>query len=114
MDDTEKLAMLRALTGETDDTMLAVYLSIAANKVCRRAYPFDVTVTTVPDTYAVNQVQIAAYLVQKRGAEGEIAHSENGVSRSYENGDVPPSLLRDIVPFVSVPADPVVEDGESE
>ena len=52
--------------------------------------------------YKRQQVEIAAYLVNKRGAEGETAHSENGISRSYEDGDVPPTLLREIVPFASV------------
>lgn len=102
MTDTEKLTMLKVMTGETDEEMLSVYLSIAANKVCRRAYPFDDTITTVPTRYEINQVEIAAYLVNKRGAEGETAHSENGISRSYEDGDVPPTLLREIVPFASV------------
>lgn len=58
--------------------------------------------TAVPPRYDFNQVEIAAYLVNKRGAEGETAHSENGISRSYEDGDVPPTLLREIVPFASV------------
>lgn len=102
MTDAEKLTMLKTMTGETDEAVLSVYLSIAANKVCRRAYPFDEIVTTVPPRYDFNQVEIAAYLVNKRGAEGETAHSENGISRSYEDGDVPPTLLREIVPFASV------------
>lgn len=102
MTDTEKLTMLKVMTGETDEEMLSVYLSIAANKICRRAYPFDDTITTVPTRYEINQVEIAAYLVNKRGAEGETAHSENGISRSYEDGDVPPTLLREIVPFACV------------
>ena len=102
MTDSEKLTMLKAMTGETDDTVLSTYLSIAGNKVLRRAYPFGGTVSTVPDRYAYNQVEIAAYLVNKRGAEGETAHSENGISRSYEDGDVSPTLLREIVPFASV------------
>ena len=38
--------------------------------------------------YQSLQVEIAAYLLDKRGATGEIAHSENGISRSYENGDI--------------------------
>ena len=102
MTDAEKLKMVKAMTGETDEDTLSTYLSIAANKVCRRAYPFDDTVIAVPPRYDFNQVEIAAYLVNKRGAEGETAHSENGISRSYEDGDVPPTLLREIVPFASV------------
>lgn len=116
MTDTEKLTMLKAMTGETDEDMLSVYLAIAANKVCRRAYPFDDTITTVPARYDINQVEIAAYLVNKRGAEGETAHTENGITRSYEDGDVPPTLLREIVPFVSVisTTSTTAEDEEDE
>ena len=89
--------------------MLSTYLSIAGNKILKRAYPFNSTVTVVPDRYAYNQVEIAAYLVNKRGAEGETAHSENGISRSYEDGDVPPTLLREIVPCASlIGKEPVV------
>jgi hypothetical protein len=109
MTDTEKLTMLKAMTGEKDESVLSTYLSIAGNKVLKRAYPFDSTVTVVPDQYAYNQVEIAAYLVNKRGAEGETAHSENGISRSYEDGDVPPTLLREIVPCASlIGKEPVV------
>ena len=54
-------------------------------------------------------MEIAAYLVNQRGAEGETAHSENGISRSYEDGDVPPTLLREIVPCASlIGKEPVV------
>lgn len=102
MTDAEKLKMVKAMTGEKDEDVLSTYLSIAGNKVCRKAYPFDPTVTTVPDQYAHIQVEIAVYLLNKRGAEGQTAHSENGISRSYEDGDVPPTLLRDIVPFAAV------------
>ena len=109
MTDTEKLTLLKAMTGEKDESVLSTYLSIAGNKVLKRAYPFDSTVTVVPDRYAYNQVEIAAYLVNKRGAEGETAHSENGISRSYEDGDVPPTLLREIVPCASlIGKEPVV------
>lgn len=102
MTDAEKLSMLKTMTGEKDEDVLSTYLSIAGNKVLKRAYPFDTTVTTVPDQYAYIQVEIAVYLLNKRGAEGQTAHSENGISRSYEDGDVPPTLLRDIVPFAAV------------
>lgn len=109
MTDAEKLSMLKTMTGEKDEDVLSTYLSIAGNKILKRAYPFNSTVTVVPDRYAYNQVEIAAYLVNKRGAEGETAHSENGISRSYEDGDVPPTLLREIVPCASlIGKEPVV------
>lgn len=101
MRDEEKLAMLGNMTGETSESILSAYLNIAASKILSRAFPFGTDSTDVPACYEINQIEIAAYLINKRGAEGETAHSEIGVSRSYEGGDVPPSLMREIVPFAA-------------
>lgn len=100
--ETEKIEMVKSMTGETSDGVVSAYLKIAGNKICRKAYPFDPTVTEVPEQYSLLQVEIAVYLLNKRGAEGEAAHSENGISRTYENGDVPTSMLRQIVPMCGV------------
>lgn len=102
MTDAEKKAMLTAMTGETVEGVLSTYLALAGSKICRKAYPFDSTVTTVPPQYDMLHVEITAYMLNKRGAEGESSHSENGISRQYEDGDIPPSLMRQIVPFVGV------------
>lgn len=98
----EKKEMVKAMTEETNDSTVSVYLGIAGNKICRKAYPFDPTVTEVPEQYSLLQVEIAVYLLNKRGAEFETSHSENGISRTYESGDVPPSMLRQIVPMCGV------------
>ena len=107
MTDLEKLSLLRAMVGtpnEVDwtDDILTQYLTIAGQKMINRAYPYDETVTDVPRRYGVLQCEIAAYLLNKRGAEGEISHSENGVSRMYENADVPDSLLSEVIPHCGV------------
>lgn len=101
MTDQEKLSMLKAMTGEQDESVLSVYLSLAGSKVLLRAYPYNPDMVFVPDCYSMVQVEIAAYMLNKRGAEGETSHSENGISRSYEDGDIPPTLLRQILPMVS-------------
>lgn len=98
----EKKEMVKAMAEETNDSTVSAYLGIAGNKICRKAYPFDPTVTEVPEQYHFLQVEIAVYLLNKRGAEFETSHSENGISRTYENGDVPPSMLRQIVPMCGV------------
>ena len=102
MTNEEKVQMLESMTGETDQGILLTYLSIAQDKVLKRLYPFDDTVMEMPSRYDLNQVQIACYLLNKRGAEGETSHSENGVSRTYESGDVPDSLYRGIIPYAGV------------
>ena len=98
----EKKEMVKAMTEETNESTVSAYLGIAGNKICRKAYPFDHTVTEVPDQYSLLQVEIAVYLLNKRGAEFETSHSENGISRTYEDGDVPPSMMRQIVPMCGV------------
>lgn len=110
MTNDEKLAMVKAITGETDEDVLFTYLSIAGNKVCRKAYPFNPTMTEVPVQYGYVQVEIAVYLLNKRGAEGQTSHSENGISRGYEDGDIPPTLMREITPCASVIGGGVSED----
>ena len=42
------------------------------------------------------------YLINKRGAEGETTHNENGINRAYESASVPESLLGRVTPFAGV------------
>lgn len=41
-------------------------------------------------------------LYLKIGAEGQTSHSENNVSRSYENAYLSSSIFNDILPFVKI------------
>jgi hypothetical protein len=56
----------------------------------------------VPSKYEYKQCEIAAFLLNKRGAEGQTGHNENGTNRSYEGGTIPPSMLAEITPYVGV------------
>lgn len=103
MTDSEKIAMVKAMCGETDDDIISAYLALAGNKICRIAYPFDDTVTEVPDKYAYVQVDAAVYLLNKRGISGQTSSTENGITRAYENADLPASMLRSVVPMAGVP-----------
>lgn len=103
MTHVEKLAALKAMVGHCDDdSVLHLYLMLAAKKILARAYPYDDTKIEVPSKYEALHLEIAAYMINKRGAEGEISHSENGISRAYEKADIPESLLTHIVPNVGV------------
>ena len=79
--------------------------------VFERAFPYGNFPEKMPGQYDGIQVEIAAYMMNKRGAEGEIVHLENGVSRHWENGDIPASLLRRIVPYAGVLNPTVTEEG---
>ena len=101
MTEEAMLEQLSALTGETDESILLTFLGIAAGKVLAKCYPYRPDKRTVPARYRGIQLEIAAYLLNKRGAEGETAHNENGINRSYESAGVPDSMLKGIVPFAS-------------
>lgn len=104
------LVILRIMLGnpegnpdEWSDGVLTVYLSLAEQKILGRLYPFGIPEgAKMPERYQGLQCEIACYLLNKRGAEGQTSHSENGISRQYESGSVPESMLFDVVPFVGV------------
>ena len=107
MSNEDKLTLLRNMIGRVDDSenwsdeILLTYLDIAGQKILTRAYPYK-NVEEVPKKYNALQCEIAIYLLNKRGAEGETSHSENGISRSYENADIPESMLSAITPYCGV------------
>ena len=113
MDDSEKLVELRIIlddigaeSNDTDATLLS-YLLQAKYIILNRMYPylddgtFDELI--IPKRYEYKQIRIAAYMLNKRGAEGETQHIENGIHRSYKSADVPEEMLRDILPQVGIP-----------
>lgn len=103
---TDKLNQLKILLGKQDDNseddLLLMLLTLSAQKILERVYPYDDSIKEVPSRYATKQVEIAVYLYNKRGAEGQISHSENTISRTYESADVPESLMKGITPYVGV------------
>ena len=82
----EKLAELaERIAPDTDtDEVLKGMLSASEALILNRMFPFGYTETqTVPRIYEQIQIQLAVELYNKRGAEGQTAHSENGISRSW-------------------------------
>lgn len=103
MTETEKLDLLKRMYGENeDDAVLLTYLSVAGDKILNRLYPYDHSKSEIPKRYVSTQISIACYLLGKRGAEGETAHKENGIDRTYASADVPEDMLKDIIPFCGV------------
>lgn len=100
MTNEEKITALRNIVGGSDsDGVLSTYLTLAGNKIITKAYPYKENVSEVPAKYEYLQIEIAAYMMNKRGAEGQVTHTENGLQRQYENADVPYSMLKTITPF---------------
>ena len=103
MTDVEKLAILRNMLDDSDttsDDTANTYLAAAEKAVINLVYAFgDVSEKTMPERYEYEQIEIAAYMLNKRGAEGETAHTEGGTSRTFETGDIPISLRARITAY---------------
>ena len=99
----KKIEMLRRMLDgdDTDADILKVYLDLAEQAILNRMYPYttDYEGLSVPDRYVSIQLKVSNYLLNKRGAEGEIQHIENGIHRNYGSADIPDGMLKDIVPF---------------
>ncbi|MBR1828302.1 MAG: hypothetical protein IJ781_02155 [Atopobiaceae bacterium] len=106
MTDAEMVTMVTTLVAEPRfDQFVASYLELAKGAVMQHLFPYrDVEWADVPEKYHARTCEIAVYLVNRRGGEGETTHSESGVSRSYESAGIPASYFRGMVPFVGVPS----------
>ena len=98
MTDEAKIAAMRAhIAPDTDsDEVLGSMITLAGAMILNRMYPFGYPDgTEVPVRYEQIQILLAVELYSKRGAEGQLSHSENGVSRSWSEES---PLLKRILP----------------
>ena len=103
MTQEEKLTALKVMVGSSDsDEVLSTYLTFAGSKIIAKAYPYQNDISEVPAKYEYLQIEIAAYMLNKRGAEGQTSHTENGITRQYENADIPASMLKAVTPHCGV------------
>lgn len=86
----EKITTTQALIGDTEATeeLVSVYLEKAEAAILRRRYPFrQPPSASVPKQYEMLQCELASRYFFRRGGEGETAHSENGISRTYKSAN---------------------------
>ena len=81
------------ITEDVNDNELEDILESAKAVILSRRFPFGEHPTEIEDRYKDLQIRIAVEMFNKRGAEGETAHSENGVSRTYSSASVSESML---------------------
>lgn len=109
---TPEEMMARAVerTGESQE-VLTSYIEEAGQAILNHVYPFRDDVEAVPARYQNRQLEIAVYLANKQGAEGETKHDENGTNRSYESASIPESMFEGIIPYCMIPSS---EDEDDE
>lgn len=95
-----QLLLLKSLLGnqEVSNELLQFYLDSARDIIC------DIRNSDKVESKYLNiQVKMAIEMFNKRGAEGQVGHSENGISRTYEKADISESLISQITPMVKTP-----------
>ena len=95
----EKVKTRLGIKSNTEDTLLLDYLEDARLTI-NRIRRYRGTLELEEKNFSL-QVRMVVTAYNKRGAEGQTAHSENGINRTYDGGnDYPSSMLREIVPLV--------------
>lgn len=103
----DKIEYLTSISSdEKDEDVLSSYLEMAEEIAFAKVFPFgcenETTTEKVMHKYDRIICEIALYLVNKRGAEGEKAHMESTAERTYENGGVPDSIMKKLIPYCGV------------
>jgi hypothetical protein len=107
MTQAEKLTKLKTLlniTGTEQDATLTVFLELSKSEILAWLYsgkpPDDVT--DVPKWYEPTQIFAVVAGFSQSGAEGQTAHSENGISRNWKYEDMLSYIRGHVFPYVQV------------
>jgi hypothetical protein len=101
MTNEQKIEKLKVLISPdtATDSLLLYLLEQAEGIILNKRYPFGAPEGAELSVFHQHiQIRMAVELFNKMGAEGQTAHDENGIKRTWAAGDVSPSLLKTIVP----------------
>lgn len=110
MNDSEKLSMLKTLLGiestdTSEDARLAVYLSASEKEIVAWRYSYSKAenpVTVVPPEYEMTQLYAVIAGYSQSGAENQLSHSENGISRAFKYEDMIAYVRTHVIPICGV------------
>ena len=99
-------AMIKTNIESSSDMMISddvvnTFFQLSKNAILLKRFPYlqDISEKELPSIYDSLCVRLAVYMFNKQGAEGEISHTENGVSIKWENGDLPESMMSEVIPM---------------
>lgn len=98
----DNLARMKLRTNEPNDAILEDCLESARAAIMARRYPYQDWPCEMESRYLDLQFRCALDLYNRIGAEGQLSHSENGISRGYESSWISESLLQEVTPVAKV------------
>lgn len=84
------------------DAVLTDCIESAKHAILSRRFPYGDYPDDVEPRYKDLQYRLAIEIYNRIGAEGQVSHSENGISRSYDGSWMSSQLLDEITPFAGV------------
>lgn len=99
----DNLQRMKLRTNETNEDILLDCLESAKAAIQSRRYPFGDAPDELEPQYEDLQFRCAVDIYNKAGAEGQLGHTENGISRSYEAAWISTQLLQEVTPYAGVP-----------
>ena len=106
MTDTEKLSLVKSMMDFADtseDEKLTAYLTASAKEILAWRYSYCEEIPTeVPAEYEMTQVFAVIAGYSQSGAENQVSHNENGISRTFKHEDMIAYIRSHVTPFVGV------------
>jgi hypothetical protein len=89
----EQMKVLLSLKDDAEEDLLRVLLLQSERTILNYLNRYE-----LPEELTGEQIRLAIVDYNRLGVEGQSAHSEGGVSRSYETG-IPDAIKQAIMPF---------------
>ena len=109
MTDKQKLEMLKGMLGIADssqDEVLKTYLQAAQSEIIAWRYSYEEgwedTYDEVPAEYEMTQISAVVAGFTIRGAEGQTAHRENEITRTFKYEDMVSYIRSHVIPKVGL------------
>ena len=103
---TEKREMTMVMLGLSDndsERLIEVYLNAAAKEIIAWRYSYSGQMPEeVPPEYEMTQVYAVIAGYSQAGAENQISHSENGISRTFKHEDMISYIRANVIPLAGV------------
>lgn len=103
MSNEEKLAMVKSMleiSDNSEDARITVYLTAAEKEIIAWRYSHSSQkVETVPSEYEMTQIFAVVAGYSQSGAESQLSHSENGISRSFSYPDMLHYIRANVLPI---------------
>lgn len=101
----EKISILNSILGISgEDDLLTAYLLLAKKEILswKYSYSTEEIPTEVPEELETVQIQAVITGFNLNGAENQLVHSENGITRNFKFIDMAEYIHNNVIPMAGV------------